>query len=83
MPDAELREVVSTLLGVCAEISVDLATNLATVSDDQDSLFGDVQLKVDMIADQRLWDAAASSPLILQAASEEAPEVRDMAPAGT
>ena len=78
MPDEDLRSVVQTLLSVCATVAVDLNTNLATVADDQDSQFGDVQLKVDMIADRRLWDAAEASPLIMQAASEEAPELKDM-----
>jgi len=44
--------------------------------------FGDVQLTVDLIADKILFDFAAKHPLVYQAASEEAPELKTMNAAG-
>ena len=42
----------------------------------QASVFGDVQLGVDVIADNLMWDVCKTDPLIKNGASEEAPEAR-------
>ena len=40
------------------------------------SVFGDVQLGVDVLADDLMWDVCKTDPLIQNGASEEEPEVR-------
>jgi len=77
MADAELRQVVSTILDACCNVSKALSTALVTVEGTSNS-FGDVQLTVDLIADQILFDFAAKSPVVHMAASEEAPELKKM-----
>jgi sedoheptulose-bisphosphatase len=41
-------------------------------------VFGDVQLGVDVLADDLMWDICKTDPLIKEGASEEEPEVREM-----
>ena len=38
-------------------------------------MFGDVQLGVDVVADNLMWDVCKTEPLIKEGASEEEPEV--------
>ena len=78
MANADLRSVISTMFDACATIAGMLREELVTVADKQASVFGDVQLGVDMLADQLLWDTCRNEPLIKTAASEEEPEVREM-----
>jgi sedoheptulose-bisphosphatase len=42
----------------------------------QASVFGDVQLGVDVLADNLMWEVCKTTPLIKNGASEEEPEVR-------
>merc|ERR1711988_1330412 len=51
---------------------------LVTVAEKQESVFGDVQLGVDVLADDLMWDICKTEPLIKEGASEEEPEVREM-----
>jgi len=41
------------------------------VADTQESVFGDVQLGVDVMADELMWTICESEPLIKNGASEE------------
>ena len=41
----------------------------------QESVFGDVQLGVDVVADNLMWGVCKTDPLIKEGASEEEPEV--------
>lgn len=78
MADKELRSVLRTMFDACATITELLRKELVTVADKQDSVFGDVQLGVDMLADQLMWDVCKKDPLIHSGASEEQPEIRQM-----
>merc|ERR1711988_356963 len=51
---------------------------LVTVAEKQESVFGDVQLGVDVVADNLMWAVCKTEPLIKEGASEEEPEVREM-----
>ena len=55
-----------------------LRKELVTVAENQASVFGDVQLGVDVLADDLMWDLCKTDPLIKNGASEEEPEVREM-----
>merc|ERR1719182_7699 len=55
-----------------------LRVELVTVAEKQASVFGDVQLGVDVLADDLMWDVCKEDPLIKEGASEEEPEVRVM-----
>jgi sedoheptulose-bisphosphatase len=78
MKDKDLAAVISQMFDACATITHELRRELVTVAEDQSSVFGDVQLGVDVLADQLMWDECAKQPLIKEGASEEAPEVREM-----
>jgi len=78
MKDKDLAAVISQMFDACATITHELRKELVTVADEQSSVFGDVQLGVDVLADQLMWDECAKQPLIKEGASEEAPEVREM-----
>jgi len=55
-----------------------LRKELVTVAENQASVFGDVQLGVDVLADDLMWELCKTDPLIKNGASEEEPEVREM-----
>jgi len=62
----------------CGTITEALRKELVTVAEEQSSVFGDVQLGVDVLADELMWDICKTDPLIKEGASEEEPEVREM-----
>jgi len=78
MADKELRSVLKTMFDGCGTITEALRKELVTVADKQASVFGDVQLGVDVLADDLMWDICKTEPLIKAGASEEEPEVREM-----
>ena len=78
MSNPELRSVINTMFNGCGTITEALRNELVTVADDQNSVFGDVQLGVDVLADELMWDICKTDPLIKEGASEEEPEVREM-----
>merc|ERR1712129_611051 len=78
MANKELVSVVKTMFNACGTITEALREELVTVADTQNSAFGDVQLGVDVMADDLMWDVCNSDPLIQNGASEEEPEVREM-----
>jgi len=78
MADADLKSVIKTMFNACGTITEALRVELVTVADDQNSVFGDVQLGVDVVADNLMWDVCKTDPLIKEGASEEEPEVREM-----
>mmetsp|Transcript_43790 Transcript_43790/g.76886 ORF Transcript_43790/g.76886 Transcript_43790/m.76886 type:complete len:397 (-) Transcript_43790:101-1291(-) len=78
MADKELMQVTNTLFDGFATITEALRKELVTVADEQSSVFGDVQLGVDVLADNLMWDICKTSALIKEGASEEEPEVREM-----
>jgi len=78
MANKELVSVVKTMFNACGTITEALREELVTVADEQNSAFGDVQLGVDVMADDLMWDVCKSDPLIQNGASEEEPEVREM-----
>jgi hypothetical protein len=61
MADEGVREVVTEMLAACVKITEALRVNLVTVADAQNSVFGDVQLGVDVLADRLMWEACKSS----------------------
>jgi sedoheptulose-bisphosphatase len=71
--DTGVREVIKDMLNACVKITEALRVNLVTVADAQNSVFGDVQLGVDVIADQLMWDACKTSKVVQTGASEEEP----------
>jgi len=71
--DSGVREVVKDMLNACVKITEALRVNLVTVADAQNSVFGDVQLGVDVIADKLMWDACKTSKVVQTGASEEEP----------
>uniref|UniRef100_A0A7S4LF44 Fructose-bisphosphatase n=2 Tax=Eutreptiella TaxID=73024 RepID=A0A7S4LF44_9EUGL len=73
MADEGVRGITKEVLDACVKITEALRVNLVTVADAQNSVFGDVQLGVDVIADDLMWDMAKSSKLVREAASEEEP----------
>merc|ERR1719333_1147764 len=78
MADKELRSVLKTMFDGCGTITEALRKELVTVAEKQESVFGDVQLGVDVLADDLMWDICKTEPLIQAGASEEEPEVREM-----
>jgi len=78
MTNKDLVSVVKTMFDACGTITEALRKELVTVADDQNSAFGDVQLGVDVLADDLMWDVCKNDPLIQNGASEEEPEVREM-----
>lgn len=74
LKDTKLQGMVKELLDACVKITEALRVNLVTVND-QSNTFGDVQLTVDVIADNLLWDLAKTSSLVYEASSEEEPEI--------
>merc|ERR1719160_1050319 len=78
MADPELKSVLKTLFDGCGTITEALRKELVTVAENQSSVFGDVQLGVDVVADNLMWDVCKTEPLIKEGASEEEPEVRTM-----
>ena len=76
--DPELRSVLGTMFDGCGTITEALRKELVTVAEKQESVFGDVQLGVDVLADDLMWDICKTEPLIKEGASEEEPEVREM-----
>lgn len=73
MKDEGVRAVTKEVLDACVKITEALRVNLVTVADAQNSVFGDVQLGVDVIADDIMWDMAKSSKNVREASSEEEP----------
>jgi sedoheptulose-bisphosphatase len=73
MADTGVREVVKDMLNACVKITEALRVNLVTVADAQNSVFGDVQLGVDVIADKLMWEACKTSKVVQTGASEEEP----------
>merc|ERR1719182_618648 len=78
MGDDDLRSVIKTMFNGCGTITEALRKELVTVAEKQASVFGDVQLGVDVLADDLMWDVCKTEPLIKAGASEEEPEVREM-----
>jgi sedoheptulose-bisphosphatase len=78
LADKELTKVVKTMFDACGTITEALRKELVTVAENQASVFGDVQLGVDVLADDLMWDVCKTDPLIKNGASEEEPEVREM-----
>merc|ERR1719331_1069889 len=78
MKDVELKSVIKTMFNACGDITDALRKELVTVAEKQASVFGDVQLGVDVLADNLMWDICKTEPLIQSGASEEEPEVREM-----
>jgi sedoheptulose-bisphosphatase len=78
MADDDLRSVLKTMFNACGTITEALRQELVTVAEKQESVFGDVQLGVDVLADNLMWDVCKTEPLIKDGASEEEPEVREM-----
>ncbi len=78
VPDDSLRSVLRTMIGACGIITDELRRELVTVAEKQESVFGDVQLGVDVLADELMWETCRTEPLIKEGASEEEPEVCEM-----
>merc|ERR1712087_739776 len=78
MADKELLQVIKTMFDACGTITEALRVELVTVAEKQESVFGDVQLGVDVVADNLMWDVCKTTPLIQNGASEEEPDVREM-----
>ncbi|EKX48926.1 hypothetical protein GUITHDRAFT_93596 [Guillardia theta CCMP2712] len=82
MKDEGVRQVTREMLDAAVKITEALRVNLVTVADAQNSVFGDVQLGVDVIADNIMWDAAKASKVVKEAASEEEPVLVETNPNG-
>jgi len=78
LADKDLRSVLNTMFDACGTITEALRVELVTVAEKQESVFGDVQLGVDVLADNLMWDVCQKTSLIKEGASEEEPEVREM-----
>jgi sedoheptulose-bisphosphatase len=78
LKNKDLVSVVNTMMDACGTITEALRTELVTVAEEQASVFGDVQLGVDVLADNLMWDICKTDPMIKEGASEEEPEVREM-----
>jgi sedoheptulose-bisphosphatase len=76
--DADLRKLMLSLFDAFATVSEALSKELVVKAAEQKSVFGDVQLGVDVLADDLMWDVCKGEPLIKEGASEEEPEVREM-----
>jgi sedoheptulose-bisphosphatase len=75
LADKDLRSVLNTMFDACGTITEALRVELVTVAEKQESVFGDVQLGVDVLADNLMWDVCQKTSLIKEGASEEEPEV--------
>jgi sedoheptulose-bisphosphatase len=75
MADVKLRALVKEQMEACVKITMALRNNLVTVEGTANS-FGDVQLTVDVIADELMWEACKNSELVKEASSEEEPVVK-------
>ena len=62
--DPDLRKLMMTLFDAFATISGALREELVVKADEQKSVFGDVQLSVDVVADDLMWDVCRQEPLI-------------------
>lgn len=69
------------MLGACAKITDALRTALVTVEGSSNT-FGDVQLTVDVIADELMWETCRTSSVVYEGASEEEPEIKQCNPEG-
>merc|ERR1719453_1468259 len=73
MADEGVRQVTKEILDASVKITEALRVNLVTVADAQNSVFGDVQLGVDVLADNLMWDMCKESKVIQVGSSEEEP----------
>jgi len=80
-PDEKLRTCITEMLDACADITKALRSALVTVEGSSNT-FGDVQLTVDVIADELMWQTCKDSAVVFQGASEEEPEIKDCNPDG-
>mmetsp|Transcript_5355 Transcript_5355/g.16215 ORF Transcript_5355/g.16215 Transcript_5355/m.16215 type:complete len:374 (+) Transcript_5355:47-1168(+) len=80
-PDTKLKTLITEMLDSCAKITEALRTALVTVEGSSNT-FGDVQLTVDVIADEIMWEACRSSAVVYEGASEEEPEIKKCNPDG-
>jgi len=69
------------MLNACAEITKALRSALVTVEGSSNT-FGDVQLTVDVIADEIMWQTCKNSAVVKEGASEEEPEIKECNPDG-
>mmetsp|Transcript_10812 Transcript_10812/g.35818 ORF Transcript_10812/g.35818 Transcript_10812/m.35818 type:complete len:369 (+) Transcript_10812:162-1268(+) len=79
--DDKLRTCITEMLDACAEITKALRSALVTVEGSSNT-FGDVQLTVDVIADELMWQTCRDSAVVYQGASEEEPEIKECNPDG-
>ncbi|KAJ8601581.1 hypothetical protein CTAYLR_005240 [Chrysophaeum taylorii] len=79
--DEKLSTVVNEMLDAVARITEALRTALVTVEGSANT-FGDVQLTVDVIADEIMWETCRNSAVVLEGASEEEPEIKECNPDG-
>lgn len=70
--DQLVKQVITDLMQVCADITDALRVSLVTVEGSEND-FGDSQLSVDVIADKMLWEAVKKSSVIREGSSEEDP----------
>jgi len=75
--DPLVRECITDLMKVCADITDVLRVSLVTVEGSTND-FGDSQLSVDVIADKMIWDAVKASKVIREGSSEEDPVVQNV-----
>lgn len=73
--DEKLSQVIVDMMDACAKITEALRTALVTVEGSSNT-FGDVQLTVDVIADELMWETCRSSSVVYEGASEEEPEIK-------
>ena len=71
MADPDLRRLMLTLFGAFATVSAALRAELVVKAEEQKSVFGDVQLGVDVVADDLMWDVCKTTPLVKEGASED------------
>ena len=76
--DEDLRTLMITLFDAFATVADALRKELVVKAEEQKSVFGDVQLGVDVLADDLMWDVCRKQPLIQTGSSEEEPDVREM-----
>lgn len=79
--DEKLKTCITEMLDACAEITKALRSALVTVEGSSNT-FGDVQLTVDVIADELMWQTCKNSAVVYQGASEEEPEIKECNPDG-
>ena len=76
--DPDLRKLMLTLFDAFATVSAALRKELVVKAEEQKSVFGDVQLGVDVLADELLWEVCHKEGLVKTGSSEEEPDVREM-----